>query len=78
MQTIKVNTKTNRDRVTFYDDKHYAAAQIKHRKSGEFIAYVLGSVSKPFRTLPDAVEFVGDELEKRCASLGLNVEFVNA
>ena len=80
MQTIRVNTSKTEYGVAFAVQGGNFLAAIgtdffnKGRYAGQF--GVFGSCSN--KTLPDAVEFIGDAICNHFAQFGLNVEFVNA
>lgn len=80
MQTIKVNTNSLPWGCNFtINGKEIAGIGSDFCNPGKYSArfgvYASGS---NIATFADAVEFIGDAIESHFASLGLNVEFVNA
>lgn len=83
MQTIKVNTRTNaRGSVTTFSVNGVCIAHVGTdlhnvgRYAGR-INQAGGAVCNNI-TFPEAVEFIGDAICGLFASLGLDVEFINA
>lgn len=83
MHTIKVNTRTNpNNSVTTFSVNGVCVAHVGTdlynvgRYAGR-INQAGGAVCNN-KTFPEAVEFIGDAISSLFASLGMNVEFVNA
>lgn len=83
MQTIKVNTQTNPNgSVTMFTINGVCIAHVGTDlfNVGRYAGRVnqAGGAVCNNKTFPEAVEFIGDAICTLFASLGLNVEFVNA
>lgn len=77
MQTIKINIEQTANGYEFTNG-NISVASIREHKRG---AFNLMAAQKPFGavdSLAMAFEVLGDKIETLFASLGLNVEFVNA
>ena len=83
MQTIKVNTRTNANgSVTMFTINGTCIAHVGTDlyNVGRYAGRVnqTGGAVCNNKTFAEAVEFIGDAIDRLFASLGLNVEFVNA
>lgn len=80
MQTIKVNTSKTEYGVTFavQGGKPLATIGTDFHNKGRYAGQFSPFASCSNKTLPDAVEFIGDAICNHFAQFGLNVEFVNA
>lgn len=83
MQTIKVNTRTNGGgNVTTFSVNGVCIAHVGTDlfNIGRYAGRInrAGGAMCKNRTFTDAVEFISDQICALFASLGLNVEFVNA
>ena len=83
MQTIKVNTRTTpNNSVTTFSVNGVCVAHVGTdlHNVGRYAGRInqAGGAVCNNKTLPEAVVFIGDAICNLFASLGLNVEFVNA
>lgn len=83
MQTIKVNTRTNpNNSVTTFSVNGVCIAHVGTDlfNVGRYAGRVnqAGGAVCNNKTFPEAIEFIGNAICTLFASLGLNVEFVNA
>lgn len=83
MQTIKINTRTNTaNNVTMFTVNGVCVAHVGTDlyNVGRYAGRInrAGGAVCNNKTFAEAVEFIGDTLCGLFASLGLNVEFVNA
>lgn len=83
MQTIKINIEQTATGYEFTNG-NAAVASIRELKANQhcnFSRYALTAANAPFGSVDSlamAFEVLGDKIESLFASLGLNVEFVNA
>lgn len=80
MQTIKVTTGKTEYGVAFavQGGNFLAAIGTDFHNKGRYAGLFSPFASCNNKTLPDAVEFIGDAICGHFAKYGLNVEFVNA
>lgn len=80
MQTIKVTIKTEDNITGFYAacKRPFAHVSPDFYHKGKFAGYYGVWASCDNKTFADAIEFIGNEIERYFAAFGLNVEFVNA
>lgn len=78
MQTIKINIRPAGNGYEFTTGAK-AIATIRKDVNGTFWAkFQAFATANNLRTLPDAVEFIGDAIRNHFDRLGLDVEFVAA
>lgn len=82
MQTIKVNVTTTQDWPTLFSINGHGVADIVYFQ-GVYSAELRRPIAERnaldelFDSLPEAVEFVGDEISRHFAAFGIDVEFAN-